>query len=74
MVIKALILAYYKQSVKTIMKIDSSDYVSNRVFSLLSNNELIHSIAFFSKNLISDEYNYKTHEKKLLTIIRYFVQ
>ena len=56
------------------METDSSDYVSSRVFSQLSNNELLHLIAFFSKNLNLAECNYKIYDKELLAIIGCFEQ
>ena len=72
MVIEAPILAYYKKSVKTIIKSDSSDYVSSRVFFQLDNNELLYSVAFFFKNLNLAESNYEIYNKELLAIIRCF--
>ena len=70
MVTKAPILAYYKQGVKTIVETNSSDYVSSGVFSQLGNDELLHPIAFFSKNLNPAKCNYKSYDKELLAIIR----
>lgn len=69
MVIKALILVYYKQGLKTIVETDTFDYVSNRVFFQLGENGLLYSVAFFSKNLNLVECNYKICEKELLVII-----
>lgn len=66
MVIEALIFTHYKQNLKTIIETDFSDYISNWVFSQLSNNELLHPIAFCSKNLKFVKYNWKIHEKELL--------
>ena len=74
MVIEAPVLAYYKQGLKTIVKTDTSDYVSNGVFSQLSEDKLLHPIAFFSKNLNSAEYNYEIYDQELLAIIRCFEQ
>ena len=74
MVIKAPILSYYKQGVKTIVKTNSSDYVSSRFFSQLGNDELLHLIAFFSKNFNPAKCNYKIYDKGLLAIIRCFEQ
>ena len=74
MITKALILIHYKQGIKTIVKKDSSNYVSSRVFSQLGDNGLPYPIAFFSKNLNSAECNYEIYDKKLLAIIRYFEQ
>ena len=72
MVIKALILAYYKQDVKTIVETDSSDYVNSRVLSQLGDDGLLHLIAFFSKNPNPTECNYEIYNKELLAIIKCF--
>lgn len=72
MITEAPILAHYKQGLKTIVKTDSSDYVSSRVFSQLGKDRQLHSITFFSKNPNPAEYNYEIFDKQLLVIIRYF--
>ena len=74
MVTKAPILVHYKQGVKTIVEIDSSNYVGNGVFSQLGDDELLHPIAFFSKNLNPVECNYEIYNKELLAIMRCFEQ
>ena len=51
MVTETPILAHYKQGLKTFVETDSSDYVSSGVLSQLGEDVLLHSIAFFSKNL-----------------------
>ena len=56
------------------MEIDLSNYVSNRVFSQLNDDELLQFIAFFSKNLNPVKCNYEIYNKKLLVIIRCFKQ
>ena len=53
MLTKALILVYYKQDFKTIVKTDSSDYISNKVFSQLEKDGLLYFIVFFSKKFKS---------------------
>ena len=74
MVTEAPILAHYKQGLKTIVKFDSSDYISNGVLSQLRKNGLLYPIAFFSKNLNPAQYNYKIYDKELLAIIWCFEQ
>ena len=74
MVTEAPILAYYKQDVKTIVETDSSDYVSSGVLFQLGDDELLHPVAFFSKNLNSAECNYEIYDKELLAIIKCFEQ
>ena len=59
MVIKALILAYYKHSVKTIVETDLSNYISSGVLFQLGNDKLLYFVAFFSKNLNLAECNYE---------------
>ena len=51
MVTDAPILAHYKQGLKTIVKTDSSDYVSSGVFLQLGEDGLLHHVNFFSKYL-----------------------
>ncbi len=48
---------------------DSSDSVSSGVLSQLGDNGLLHTVAFFSKNLNPAEYNYKIYDKESLAII-----
>ncbi len=74
MVTEALILVYYKQSLKTIVETDSSDYISSGIFSQLGEDGLLHLVAFFSKNLNLIECNYEIYDKELLAIIRCFEQ
>ena len=74
MVTKVSIFAHYKQDLKTIIKTDSSDYVSSGVFFQLGNDRLLYLVAFFFKNPNLVECNYKIYNKELLTIIRCFEQ
>ena len=72
MITEAPILAHYKQGLKTIVETNSSDYVSSGVLSQLGEDELLHPVACFSKNLNPAECNYKIYKKELLAIIRCF--
>ena len=54
------------------METNSSDYVSNGVFSQLCKDRLLHLVAFFFKNLNFAECNYEIDDKELLTIIQSF--
>ncbi len=74
MVTEAPILAHYKQGIKTIVEIDSSDYVSSGVFSQLGDDGLLYLVVFFSKNLKLAKCNYEIYDKELLVIIRCFEQ
>lgn len=69
MITKTLILAYYKQSLKTIVKTNLPNYISSRVFFQLGENRLIYLSMFFLKNLNSAKCNYKIDNKELLVII-----
>ena len=71
-VTEAPILVYYRQDLKTIVKTNSSDYVSNRVLFQLEKDGLLHPITFYLKNLNPIKCNYKIYDKELLAIIRCF--
>ena len=74
MVTEAPILVHYKQGVRTIVETDSSDYISSGVLSQLSDDGLLHRVAFFFKNPNLVECNYEIYNKELLAIIRCFEQ
>ncbi len=56
------------------MKSDSSDYVSIEILFQKENDDLIRSVAYFSKTLSLVECNYEIYDKELLAIIRCFEQ
>ncbi len=66
------ILRHFDQTRKTILKTDSFNYVNDEVLSQYDDEEVLHSIAFYSKNMSSAECNYKIYDKKLLIIIQAF--
>ncbi len=68
------ILSYFSSELKTYLKSDSSDYVSVEILSQKENDDLIRSIAYFSKTLFFVECNYEIYDKELLAIIRCFEQ
>ena len=74
MIFETLILVYYKQDFKIIVKIDLFYYISSRVFFQLSKDKLLHFVMFFSKNLTLAKYNDKIYNKKLFAIIYCFKQ
>ena len=49
---------YFDRDREIILKIDSFDYINEDVLSQKNNDNILYSIAFYSKNLISIEYNY----------------
>ncbi len=70
--IKTLILRHFDQTCETILEINSFNYVNDEVLSQYDNEEILHSIAFYSKNMFSAECNYEIYDKELLIIIQAF--
>ena len=68
--IETSILRHYDRNRKTILKIDFSNWCLDEVLSQYDDDEVLHSIAFFNKKIISAECNYEIYDKKLLVIIR----
>jgi len=69
---EASILRHFDQNRKTILEIDSFDYVNNDILSQYDDEETLHSIIYYSKNLSLAECNYEIYDKKLLAIIQAF--
>ena len=67
--IETSILRHFNQTCETILKIDSFDYVNNEVLSQYDDEEVLHLIVFYSKNMSSAECNYEIYDKELLIII-----
>jgi len=63
------ILRHFNQNRKTILKTDSFNYVNNDILSQYDDEETLHSMIYYSKNLSLAECNYKIYDKKLLAII-----
>jgi len=57
---------------ETILEINSFNYVNDEVLSQYDDEEILNSIAFYSKNLFSAECNYEIYDKELLIIIQAF--
>ncbi len=70
--IETFILRHFDQTRETILEIDSFDYVNDEVLSQYDDEEVLHSIVFYSKNMSSAECNYEIYDKELLIIIRAF--
>ncbi len=68
-IIKTSILRHFDQTRKTILEIDSFNYVNDEVLSQYNDEDVLHSIVFYSKNMSSAECNYKIYDKELLIII-----
>ncbi len=69
---EAFILRHFDQNKKTILETDSFNYVNNDILSKYDDEETLHLMIYYSKNLSFAECNYKIYDKKLLTIICVF--
>jgi len=54
------------------LKIDASNYVKDEILSQYDDENVLHSMIFYSKSMIFAEINYHIYDKKLLIIIRCF--
>jgi len=70
--IETFILRHFDQTRETILETDSFNYVNNDILSQYDNEETLHSMIYYSKNLSLAECNYEIYDKKLLAIIRAF--
>ncbi len=66
------ILRHFDQTHDFILEIDSFNYVNDEVLSQYDDEDVLHSIVFYSKNMSSAECNYEIYDKELLVIIRAF--
>jgi hypothetical protein len=67
--ITALVLKHFNLIKEVILKTDFLNYVNNKVLSQYDDEEILHSVIFYNKNMISAECNYEIYDKKLLIII-----
>ncbi len=73
-VIEISILTHFDLNKQIYIESDSFDFVFARVLSQMKENDELHFVTFFSKNLASIECNYEIYDKELLTIMRCFEQ
>ncbi len=66
------ILRHFDQNRKTILETDSFNYVNDDILSQYDDEETLHLMIYYSKNLSLAECNYEIYDKKLLAIIRVF--
>ena len=66
---EASVLKHFNQNCELYLKTDSSDYVNSDVLLQKNDDDVLHSVAFYSKNLLLTECNYKIYDKELLVII-----
>ena len=63
------ILKHFDSIREVILKTDFLNYVNDEVLSQYDDEDILHSMIFYSKNMIFAECNYKIYDKKLLIII-----
>ncbi len=68
--ITALILKHFDLIREVILKTDFLNYVNDEVLSQYDDEDILHSVIFYSKNIILAECNYEIYDKELLIIIR----
>jgi len=66
------ILRHFDQNRKAILETDSFDYINDDILSQYDDEETLHSMIYYSKNLSLAECNYEIYDKKLLAIIHVF--
>ena len=64
----------FKSKKSIVLETNASDRVIKACVSQSNNKKRLHLIAFYSKKLTDAEFNYKRHDKKLLTIVNSFKQ
>ncbi len=65
----AFILKHFNLIKEVILKTDFLNYVNDEVLSQYNDEDILHSMIFYSKNMILAKCNYKIYDKKLLIII-----
>ncbi len=65
----ALILKHFNSIREAILKTDFLNYVNDEVLSQYDDEDILHSMIFYSKNMVFAECNYEIYDKKLLIII-----
>ncbi len=65
----ALVLKHFNSIREVILKMNFSNYVNDEVLSQYDDEDILHSMIFYSKNMISAKCNYEIYNKELLTII-----
>jgi len=65
----AFILKHFDSIRKVILKMNFMNYVNDEVLFQYDDEDILNSMIFYSKNMISAECNYEIYDKELLTII-----
>ena len=69
---EAPVLRHFNWNHELYLKTDSSDYINSGVLSQKDDDSVLHSVTFYSKNLLPAECNYEIYNKELLAIIHCF--
>ncbi len=64
-----IILCHYNSDHKIVIEINASNYVFKDILSQYDKNEILHSVAYFSKKHNSVECNYKIYDKELMILV-----
>ncbi len=65
----AFVLKHFNSIREAILKTNFLNYVNDKVLSQYDDEDILHSMTFYSKNMIFAKCNYKIYDKELLTII-----
>ena len=68
------ILQHFNPNWMSIIKANSSNYVTKGILSQYNKDRVLYFIVYFLKQLNPAKYNYKIYNKELLAIIKYFKQ
>ncbi len=66
---RVLVLKHFDSIREAILKMNFLNYVNDEVLSQYDDEDILYSVIFYSKNMISAECNYEIYDKELLTII-----
>ncbi len=66
----AFVLKHFNLIKEAILKTNFLNYVNDEVLSQYDDEDILHSMIFYSKNMILTECNYEIYDKELLIIIR----
>ena len=64
-----VILCHYNSDYKIVIETDVSDYVSEGILSQYNENEVLHSVAYFSKKHNPVKCNYEIYNKEFIIIV-----
>ena len=69
---EAPVLRHFNWNHKLYLETDFSGYINGGVLSQKDDDGVLHSVTFYSKNLLPAECNYEIYNKELLAIIHCF--